>query len=1017
MNQPAFKPGTRVFDPSNPGVIGTISARPPKLTPAGWKYRVQLQDGSHKQQLEPTLLAYLDESSDDPAVLLKRGLLGRTADLRRNLTYRILAGNLANVIYSLGVTNTKFYPHQFKPLLTLLDSPVKGILIADEVGLGKTIEAGLIWTELRARENFSKLLVVCPAALREKWKDELILRFGIDAQIVSAAELVSAIKSPAFHNHSDIALIASYDAISAPSNNQNTNGQKYKTEFRDLISQYEFETLFDCVIFDEAHVMRNESSARWKGGQALTSACDYQIMLSATPINLKNQDLYNLLHLLDPDNFAYQQDFNETLVDNAQIIQARDKVMDTRTSVGDVLSLIQVAKQTKRFQYSGRLKSIEEDLSENTEQLSKQKRVSIAEALEKISLLSHVVTRTRKKDVLEKKVTRKVTKVPVTMSNHERKLYEMVTSAIQEYGSQRDINHGFLLTQPQRMVTSCPSVFSPYLDNEFEEEESSKPVKSFIAKRLKGAFDSAALRSEDTKFAQLQIIIDGLDFEDTTDKLIIFSTFRNSVDYIAARLANDGVEAMAVKGGDPTKKSDLIDAFRSSKTCRVLVCTEVLAEGVDLQFCNKMVNYDLPWNPTRIEQRIGRIDRLGQERDVIHIFNLFYEDTVDSRVIYRLYDRIGVFEEALGESEIVLGEEISKLENYLFSDKRTLEEEKEQIESSELALEQIKLSREQLQNDSQYLITHGQALLDRIEASSHLSRAISEEDLIDYVHSFIENQTGGHTFKYINRGRHRYEIRLPADMCVEFKDFCNSRELLSRNRLISGHSVECEFNKEITNRNSRTTEYINQFHPLISFINQSIESQSGSVHPLVAVRLKFSTEYEIPVGKYLFCINSWYTPGAKKEEYFAYRAFYVDSGKRLQPDNEELLVQWCRLNGEDWIDASSTIKHEKYLEILERAEDELNHDFLKEKVYKNQENSDRLREQRHAYMKFYERRSISLKNQLSNIHENDIRLQKMTEGKLKKLNERYELRMAEIDRLEQAEMRTTGVCVGLVDVY
>ena len=116
----------------------------------------------------------------------------------------------------MGVTNTEFYPHQYKPLLTLLESPADGLLIADEVGLGKTIEAGIIWTELRAREDMRRLLIVCPAILKEKWRDELKLRFGIDAAIVDARTLADELAKSS-STGSAKAWIASYrEALRPP---------------------------------------------------------------------------------------------------------------------------------------------------------------------------------------------------------------------------------------------------------------------------------------------------------------------------------------------------------------------------------------------------------------------------------------------------------------------------------------------------------------------------------------------------------------------------------------------------------------------------------------------------------------------------------------------------------------------------------------------------------------------------------------------------------------------------------
>lgn len=132
----------------------------------------------------------VEDIPEDPIDLLRAGKLGRARDLRAQLTHIRLNGRLANVIYSMETTNTEFYPYQFKPVLNFLDSPSNGILIADEVGLGKTIEAGLIWTELRSRYDVRRVVVLCPAMLQEKWYDELSFRFGIDAEIASARDVL-----------------------------------------------------------------------------------------------------------------------------------------------------------------------------------------------------------------------------------------------------------------------------------------------------------------------------------------------------------------------------------------------------------------------------------------------------------------------------------------------------------------------------------------------------------------------------------------------------------------------------------------------------------------------------------------------------------------------------------------------------------------------------------------------------------------------------------------------------------
>lgn len=146
---------------------------------------------------------------------VRRLRFGHARELRSALTHSRLGGKLADLIYSLYTTNTDFYAYQFKPVLSFLDSPSRGLLIADEVGLGKTIDAGLIWTQLRSREDARRLLVVCPAMLREKWRDELAERFGVDARICNAGEVVELLEQAQGKPNASFAAIASMQGLRA----------------------------------------------------------------------------------------------------------------------------------------------------------------------------------------------------------------------------------------------------------------------------------------------------------------------------------------------------------------------------------------------------------------------------------------------------------------------------------------------------------------------------------------------------------------------------------------------------------------------------------------------------------------------------------------------------------------------------------------------------------------------------------------------------------------------------------
>ena len=202
-----MNPGDRVRLIDNPSRIGVLTSDPPTGEGRRRRLVVAFPDG-----VEPVLASSLERvetETTDPYLLMQQGRYGGASHLRGAITLARLSGKLANLIYSLNTTNTKFLPYQFKPVLQFLDSPSRGIVIADEVGLGKTIEAGLIWTELRARQDARRLLVVCPAMLREKWCAELSNRFGVKAQIVDAGELLDHLTNAKADRTEEFALVAS----------------------------------------------------------------------------------------------------------------------------------------------------------------------------------------------------------------------------------------------------------------------------------------------------------------------------------------------------------------------------------------------------------------------------------------------------------------------------------------------------------------------------------------------------------------------------------------------------------------------------------------------------------------------------------------------------------------------------------------------------------------------------------------------------------------------------------------
>lgn len=319
--------GTAVFLMDDPGRRGHLTGRA-RERPDGKVYQIRWHDNTTSWVPEFEL-ALAETEPDDVFSLLKKKRFGRINDLRRNLTFVQLSGRLANVVYSMDTTNTDFYAYQYKPVLTFLESPSNGILIADEVGLGKTIEAGLIWTELRARYDARRLVVVCPAMLREKWCDELRERFGVDALQLSAADLVTELKRDKHQTPEGKACVCSLQGLRPPTGWRNPQRKGARAELARLLEALtESEPVIDLLIIDEAHYLRNPETQSAAVGRLLREVSEHVVLLSATPVNNKETDLFQLLRLVDRDTFAVEEVFPQVLAANEPLLKARHLALD-----------------------------------------------------------------------------------------------------------------------------------------------------------------------------------------------------------------------------------------------------------------------------------------------------------------------------------------------------------------------------------------------------------------------------------------------------------------------------------------------------------------------------------------------------------------------------------------------------------------------------------------------------------------------------------------------------------------
>lgn len=1037
-----FPSGTVVRSVDNPAREGTVTNAAPRERPSGSYVQVRWNDGGldyvHEDELQP--ITNVDDQ--DPYALVRAGRYGRAADLRRNLTYVHLSGRLANLVYAMGITTTDFYAHQYRPLLALLDSPTNGLLIADEVGLGKTIEAGLIWTELRARFDMRRLLVVCPAMLREKWRDELRIRFGVEARITDAAELLDELQQPKHAIGEGRAWIISYNAARPPKdwkpNPRTVPAQpnprwRLATLFNEGAQQ---EPLLDMVVFDEAHYMRNRDSMAWKLGEILRDVSEYRIMLSATPINLKNQDLFSLLNLIDPDHFSSEDDFARLLHTNRPLVAARDVVLNRHSSSAEVIEKLKEASEQRMLSESRQLQALLADPP--TDELLAQKayRAQLADSLERLNLLSHVLTRTRKRDVQTRRIKREVHREAVTMTVPERELYDLVTEATRRFALSHDVVEGFLLAMPQRQVTSCPAAvahawarggqsvqeLAEDLEDEnedlFEGEGSPGSLRDLLAAIVPRHVNLALLREKDSKFAALVNVLRKFLADNPSEKVIVFTTFRATASYLAERLSQEGIHARLIWGNQTETKQSVINEFRDSTTLKALVSTEVASEGVDLQFCKVLVNFDLPWNPTRIEQRIGRIDRLGQKAEKIHIWNLFFADTIDDRIVTRLLHRLHIFEEALGETEPIVGGAIRKLESELLSRPLTKEEEDQQIDQAAQALENLRVQREELERNAAHMMAHGQRVLERIEAAQELSKRVTNDDLYVFVRDYLTRYAPGHRFTQEGLDAYLVNVQLPSEVAGRFDEFLRAEGLHGKTELATGASKNCRFLNRISEPARRGEEIVHQFHPLIRFIASDLRARNEHFYSAVAVTVDTAgLPGQMGPGTYVFVSRIWTFKGVRDEEHLVASAVRLEDGAVQDGDDAEQLLQHARIGGKEWIAAGASVDANIVQELMERAEEILDARYREALQKKKDENADRARFQLAAIEAHLTRRVPRLRETLvAHVAAGRPSLAKATQGLIDKLTERMNVRRERIHEQEKIVAERNLVCAGVVRV-
>jgi superfamily II DNA or RNA helicase len=1030
-------------DPSRMGTLTTKTLERRSVV----RRQVRLDDGQ-SQYFAEDALELITEVGEDPLDMLGARRLSRPDDLRRTLTHVRLTGRLANVIYSMDTTGTDFYAYQFKPVLKLLHSTSSGILIADEVGLGKTIEAGLIWTELRSRFEYRRLMVICPAILREKWRDELGKRFGVDAKIVGSGDALTG-----FREAADKGWAAQFAMISSMQGMRPRRGWEDEDEqqsagasselARFLRDRQHEDPLIDLLIVDEAHYLRNPETMTAKLGRLVRDVSQHVVLLSATPIHLKNRDLFQLTNLIDADTFDHPKAFDDILSANEPLVRAREAVLRGRISRDELLDSLEGANRHPLLAGSRQLRALINEIPSDEELSTPRGASHVAQRIDTVNLLGHAVTRTRKRDVIEWKVIRDVEALEVELEHPiEREFYDGVTHIVREYCGRADAHEGFLLATPQRqMSSSIPAAFrfwrqraasireegeiDLYEDLGIDDSLSSLPdsgVGPLVAAIIDEVGNLASyelLAKHDSKYKHFLALLRSLLEEYPAEKVVVFSYFRATLDYLRDRLNEDGIPSLCLKGGGDDK-DEVIREFQEREGPLVLLSTEVGSEGIDLQFAWVMINYDMPWNPMKVEQRIGRIDRLGQKSPRIIVRNLVCADTIDARIYDRLFKRLNIFETSLGALEPVLGDRIQALAMDLLRRDLTPEEEEEKIDQTRRALENIRQDEEELEQNASTLVAYGDYVLDQIHAAQELSRRITDRDLRVYVTDFFAGHYPGSEFRQDLVDPSDFVVGLSNDAKHDFSDFIRQKKLDARTRLTRNdmRSVSCRFENTAVSGPIGGSEIISQFHPLVRFVSQRIKDRGLQTYPASAARISQSElAGALPAGIYVFAVQLRSLRGLQEIEELCFAAAPLSDGSPLLLEEEaERLVVAAANSGKDWLSAAEDVDLDSVFHVanekcLGSLEDRYNI-RLRDITNENEDRAD-------IQLRMLEKHSKAQRSVLEEVADKHRRrgrqaLVKATEGRMNALEGRVDRRRLHIEERRSVQASSREIAVGLV---
>ena len=575
-------------------------------------------------------------------------------ELKENIFINCINKPLNDILYSYNTNRLTPETHQYKPLIKFLNSENNRVLIADEVGLGKTIEAGMIFKEIDKREELKVSLIVVPSSLTLKWQEELSMRFDEHFQIKKTNEFLYFIDEFDSHHSSKLInekIIISYHTL---------RDEKVLNKLRNSFFEVDF------LIMDEAHTMRNQGTTTYESAELITSISEHIIFLSATPVQNSLTDLFNILRLLEEDYFK-DFDYFEKMISPNFLIHKVIAYLRNNYALSDIKSLI---NENSKNDFTSFLNNIFDEIL-TLDNIDNVQKVNFINKIMECDYLSFIINRTKKKDV-GRSIPRSAKSAIINLNPQEQDYYNSVIEFIKFLNPSTP--QGFITIMPERMASSSMiaslesfkrvkesgKLFIKDIDD-LDDYYEDIDIRQEAIKYLDNIIDKGNLIGDnDSKFLKFEEILKDIKSQNIK-QVIVFSFFKKTLDYLEIKLKELGYSVGKIHGDfSIEERFSKIKEFKKG-SFDILLSSEVGSEGLDMQFCNVVINYDLPWNPMRVEQRIGRIDRIGQKFEKLHIFNLCISGSIEDRIYNRLYTKLNIFEQSIGELEPILGNLEEKL--------------------------------------------------------------------------------------------------------------------------------------------------------------------------------------------------------------------------------------------------------------------------------------------------------------------------------------------------------------------